>query len=182
MPLVVLFLKNVDCMSRRPHFYYFIDLKFQETFWKPKLEATLYDCLAIWSSSGLQPMVGGGGFLDFSKNHQVWILLQNLQGIINFHERPAGSVLVLFQFFKFKNVCWFRFEGLYHKFKIFRVGARVECVTIWHLLDVCIHNQSKNWPRIKNHWTFQQTLAVINAILRIHNHHSKKNQRVNLGL
>jgi hypothetical protein len=49
-------------------------------------------------------------------------------------------------------------------------------------LDVCIHNQSKNWHQIKNHWTLQQTLAVIKAILKIHNHHSQKNQRVNLGV
>jgi hypothetical protein len=72
----------------------------------------------------------GGWFLDFSKNPQFWILLQNLQGIIKLHEKPAGSVLFFFQFFNLKNVCWFRFEGLYHKLKNFRVGVRVECVTV----------------------------------------------------
>jgi hypothetical protein len=61
----------------------------------------------------------GGWFLDFSKNHQFRVLLQNLQGIINFHERPAGSVLVLFQFINFLNVCWFGFGGVYHKKALF---------------------------------------------------------------
>jgi len=109
-------------------FIFFYRSKVERNFLKAKVGGHFYDCLAIWFSSGLQPMVVGGSF-DFSKNHQFWILPQNLQGFINFHETPAGSVLVLFQFFNFKNVCWFRFEGLYHK-KKFRVGAKFECVTI----------------------------------------------------
>jgi hypothetical protein len=75
---------NLDCMSRMPHLYYFIDLKLkplnttaERNFLKAKVAGH-----ALWLSGHLVQFgftTNGRWFVDFSKNHQFQVLLQTFK-------------------------------------------------------------------------------------------------------